>query len=366
MNHALRLFLLGSMGFLVTARLLAIFFFQPFLAERDPLESKVDFALRYPETNLLAIGPSWIEMGFNPEVFDTEMSRKGIDSHSFNMGIGGLSLIEMRAVVERLLEKKPCCIKYLIISPCYECLNVARAINNPQSTAFFDWRHGLAFLNYVLLYSDMPDDLVKKPDFVRNIVSSVFLHYSNLGLAARGSSRFEDLSTAYWYERRPRGYAHVDKTLDQEEARQYEKQVEDYRGYRTERIQVLQQKPSPEVIHDLVSDEMFEVFVEQLRAFRDKGISVLVIIPPNMWEWQYHVAFLARLRAHCRDDIPFVDFGDSEKWPELFLPPEIRYDDAHFDAKGAVVWSGVLADQFAKALQTQTWQHSDRQICAWK
>ena len=110
---------------------------------------------------------------------------------------------------------------------------------------------------------------------------------------------------------------------------------------------------------------MFEVFVEQVRFLRDQGIKVLVVIPPNMWEWTYHVAFLTRLRARCRDDIPFVDFGDPDKWPELFLPPDIRYDNAHMDAKGAVVWSKVLADQFAEAIQTPTPPQSNRPICAW-
>ena len=178
--------LVGTIGFFATARFLGVFLLPP-LAEQDVLQGKVDLALHYPETNLVVIGPSYIEMGINPEIFDAEMNAKGLEFHSFNMGIDGLSLIEMRAVIERLLEKKPCCIKYVVMSPCYECLNVAldRNSDSARSIAFFDWRNGLAFVNYVLQYdSDDIRTLLTKPDFVRNIVSSVFRHYTNLGLAA--------------------------------------------------------------------------------------------------------------------------------------------------------------------------------------
>jgi hypothetical protein len=355
---ALSLSLLAVIAFFTMARLLGVFLL-PSLIEQNLLDAKVEQALRYPDTNLVVIGPSYIDMGFNPDVFDAETKAKGVESHSFNMGMDGLSLIEMRAVIEHLLEEKPCCIKDFIMSPCYECLNVVRNSDSARGIAFFDLRHGLAFVNYVLQYEVLPDDILTKSDFVRNILSSIFRHYTNLGLAVNGFglARSESLgpnllSAAFWDERGPRGHGRMYTTMNQEDAREYESRVLNYPGRRKERIQALEHQPRPDV-PDLVTDEMFEVFIEEVRFLRARGIDVLVVIPPNMWEWTYHAAFLIRLRAQCGDDIPFVDFGDAEKWPELFLPPSIRDDAAHMNVKGALVWSKVLADQFAMAVQTR-------------
>jgi hypothetical protein len=111
---------------------------------------------------------------------------------------------------------------------------------------------------------------------------------------------------------------------------------------------------------------MFDVLIEQIRFLRSKGIKVLIIIPPNQWEWTFHVALLSKLRTRCRDDVPFVDFGDLKRWPELFVPPNIRYDDAHMNSQGAEIWSKVLADQVAKDFKMEEWfKEPERPACAW-
>jgi len=153
--------------------------------------------------------------------------------------------------------------------------------------------------------------------------------------------------------------------MDQQQSREYENGLFAYRRDRTELLHKLEKHPRPDDLPDFVSDKMFDVFVEQVRFLQDHDIKFLVVIPPNVWEWTYHVGFIERLRARCRDDIPFIDFGDFGKWPELFLPPDIRYNNAHMDSKGAAVWSTVLADQFAKLINTEAPTQSNRPICAW-
>jgi hypothetical protein len=363
----LKLFIIGAVAFLATARLLGIFLLPP-LTAYDQLQAKTDISLRYPDTNLIFIGPSYVYEGMNPEIFDQEMSVKGVETHSFNLGLDGLSVVEMRSVLEHLLDKKPCCIKYVIMSPCYECLNVALNLDSARSIEFFDWRHSLDFVKYVFDYDVLPVDKLTKLELVGNVASSFFRHYTNVGLIWNALNLADPapnfLSFAFWEKRAPRGY-HVGFThiMDWKQTHEYEDKVGNYPQLRTEFIRDLERNPRAAGMPDFVSEAMFEVLVEQVRFLSDKGIAVMVVIPPNLWMWTYHAAFLTRLRAQCGDDIAFVDFGDAEKWPELFLPADIRSDSAHMNAKGAAVWSKLLADQFAKAIAMQTLLQGSRPIC---
>jgi hypothetical protein len=323
----------------------------PYLRTRSLPEAKVEWALRYTDTNLIAIGPSYVEMGFNPDVFDAAMKARGRDIHSFNLGIDGLSLPEMQAVVDNLLAKKSCCLKYFIISPCYECLHVAQIPDSARSVSFFDVRHGLAFLRYVFLYQQLPDENTGRLDYVTNVGVAVFRHHSNLGIAANrlGFSQFKGqvspnlLSASYW-KARPRGFEPVDHAMTDAEASRYEAGLDRFGQERAARIQELSATPEARG-GDVVTDRMLDVFLAQVRALQAKGIAVLVVIPPNVRQWNYHAALIARLRRCCAGDIPLVDFGDPDRWRDLFLPSAIRYDDEHMNAKGADLWSRALADQ---------------------
>lgn len=321
----------------------------PYLHARSMLTAKVDWALHFPDTNLLAIGPSYVEMGFDPDVFDAAMKTKGKDVHSFNLGIDGLSVPEMRTMVEALVEQKPCCIRYVLVSPCFECLHVAQIPDSARSVSFFDVRRGIGFLRYVWLYEQLPDQNVGRADYARNVGSAVFRHHTSLGVAANrfGFATFEgqtspDLTSASYWARRPRGFEPVDHAMSGEEARRYESGIDAFAKTRADALQRLTADAGP------VSDRMFDVFLELVRYLRSKGFAVLVVMPPNERQWQFHAAFIARLRRCCASDIPLADFGDAGQWRDLFVPASIRYDDEHMNAKGAAIWSRALAGRAAE------------------
>jgi len=361
------LLLLGMTSFFVIASLFGAWL-RPPLDEHNVLHAKIELALRYPETNMVAIGPSYVEMGFNPEIFDAEMKANHIESRSLNMGMNSLSVVEMRFVIQRLVEKL-CCIKYFIILPCYECLSVAANPDSQRSISYLDWRHGLTFLNYILQYDVMPPDGVsKKTTLVRNVVSSIFRHYTNLGLAADyfGLSSFASgerrLTPEMWMRLGPRGYSPAEPRWNQDEVRDYENSLP---GYRRDRAAlVLEKQLRPDNTPRIVTDTMFDILIEQVRFLRGKGVKVLVATPPNDWAWPFHAALVAKLRTRCQDDVPFVDFGDSEKWPELFLPPDVRLNSAHLSSKGAALWSKALADQFSTFVSATVAALPNHSICA--
>lgn len=326
----------------------------PYLHARSMPAAKVDWALsHFPDTNLIAIGPSYIHMGFDPVAFDEAMAAKGRTVHSFNMGIDGLSLPEMQALVEDLFEKKPCCIRYVIVSPCFECLHVGQIPDSARSVAFFDGRRGVDFLRYVWLYDQLPDQSVGRTDYLRNVASAVVRHHTSLGVAANrfGFAQFQgqtspDLTADTYWARRPRGFEPVDHEMTGADARRYENGLDAFAKTRADALQRLD-AGRDDAAAGLVSERMFDVFLRLVASLRSKGAAVLVVMPPNERQWQYHAAFIARLRRCCASDIALADFGDALRWRDLFVPASIRYDDEHMNVKGAAIWSRALADRVA-------------------
>jgi hypothetical protein len=327
----------------------------PYLHARSMLTAKVDWALRFPDTNLIAIGPSYVEMGFDPDVFDASLKAKGKEVHSFNLGIDGLSVPEMRTIAEALVEKKACCIRYALVSPCFECLHVGQIPDSARSVSYFDARRGIGFLRYVWLYEQLPDQTVGRADYARNVGSAVFRHHTSLGVAANrlGFAKFEgqtspDLTSASYWARRPRGFEPVDHVMSGDDARRYESGLDAFAKTRAAELERLSAGSGGDAGARLVSDPMFEGFLELVRYLRSRSIAVLVVTPPNERQWQFHAAFIARLRRCCARDIPLADFGDASRWRELFVPASIRYDDEHMNADGAAIWSRALAERTAE------------------
>ena len=363
------LFLAGAICFMAVAWPIRVWL-RPSLDEHNVLKAKIGLALRYPKTNIVAIGPSYTEMGFNPDVFDAEMKTKGIISYSLNMGLVSLSVVEMQSVIHDLL-KSLCCVKYFVMSPCFECLMAAAQTDSQRSISFFDWWHGLMFFDYLLHYDVMPPDVgFTRPKLLGHIVAAVFRHYTSLGLAANyfGFSRFfanvMRLTAESWMNLGPRGFSPSNHHMSEAEARKYASSLMAYRRDRKALLLALDKRPLPDSVPDYVSDKMFDVFLEQVRFLRSKGIQVLVAIPPNTWAYTFQAALVTKLRERCGNDIPFVDFGDIDKWRELFLPPDTRVNTAHLSPKGAAIWSKAIADEFVKSIDMKAPPQPHQPICA--
>ena len=333
----------------------------------DFTESKIEYAVR-EKPNLVFIGPSYVDMGVNPEIFDNASMENGIRIRSFNLGIDGLSIVEMNYVLTKLLNKLPHHIRYAILSPCFECLNVGRKTNNIRSINFFNLSNSIEFINYIFSYRFLPDPPLPRVQYIENVISALSRHYTNLGLGGVAfgwhdswahfdtiEPNFNDPS--FWPNRGPRGQGLTRQTMRPQDQDAYEMDLSRIQTERPQRINALLAASHSPEIENLVTNAGFAFFARLVSRLEARGVAVFVIQPPNIWQWQYEAAFIARLHLRCGHQLPLIDYGDIATHEELYLPPSIRYDSAHLDADGAVVWSDDLARDFAHFLKAGAFEH---------
>jgi hypothetical protein len=347
----LRLILISAFALFLTAQLVGTALHRISLDKHDFPDAKIVFAAR-ERPDIVFMGASHIDMGLNPATFDAELKKRGVDLRSFNLGIDGMSIVEMSYYVHMLLDRVPS-LRYAVLSPCFQCLNVARKTNNIRSIDFFNLQNAFNFTRFIFSYSALPDPPLPLDAYLGNILSAVFRHYTNIGLggSSAGWSKFDATepdfhAESFWAQRGPRGHAVVKHIIDGDELKRYPAQLQLVARLRAERIATLASE-APSNFPDFVTNESFNYFARLVSDLQARGVTVLVIQPPSLWHWQTEAAFVAKLRSECPGRA-LIDFGDAQSFQNLFLPAEIRYDDAHMNGRGAVIWSEVLADKFAK------------------
>jgi hypothetical protein len=347
----LRLILISAFALLLTAQLVGMALHRLSLDKHDFPDAKVAFAAR-ERPDIIFMGASHIDMGLNPATFDAELTKRGVDLRSFNLGIDGMSIVEMSYYAHMLLDRVPS-LRYAVLSPCFQCLNVARKTNNIRSIDFFNLKNAFNFARFIFSYSSLPDPPLPLDAYLGNIISAAFRHYTNIGLggSSAGWSKFDAAepdfhAASFWAQRGPRGHAIVQHVIDGDELKRYPDQLQLVARLRAERIATLTNE-APANFPDFVTDESFGYFARLVLDLQARGVTVLVIQPPSLWHWQTEAAFVAKFRAQCPGQT-LIDFGDAQSFRNLFLPAEIRYDDAHMNGRGAVIWSEVLADRFAE------------------
>ena len=70
-----------------------------------------------PESDTIAIGSSRMLHGFDPAAFDQASAESGCPAASYNLGISGLNLIELRYVLRRLAAEHPARLQRVLFDP---------------------------------------------------------------------------------------------------------------------------------------------------------------------------------------------------------------------------------------------------------
>jgi hypothetical protein len=338
------------------------------LADKDIVDAKYRQAIADPRVNLIFLGASLVDTGFNPVEFDAAMRMRDLCTYSYNLGIGGMTIPEVLALLKRLQASNH--VHYILLAPTFWLLDAGRFPNSIRSIDYFDLPNALTFAAYVSSFRKLPPwPSIEQKEYLSNIAIATFRHYTNIGLARllltteRHKYYYE---YNFWeeFQRRAqlRGQSPSDRfNYSSGEIEAYQLGLRQYAG---ERERLLAGEPAARSqLNEHLPDDLFAFFMRAVDIARAITPNVIAVEPPTTGYIQFDLAFVERLRSPIVRGPPLLDFSDPREYPELFELGN-RYDGVHLNAKGAVAWSRLLADRLAELIKRGVVQAPDANACA--
>jgi hypothetical protein len=333
-GHYLFLVMVAFLSFLAVNRVIAAAS-REWLHERDEVHVKLDYLREHPKTDVVVIGTSRVQNGFDPERFDEEMREKGHIVHSQNLGVGGLSLPEEAEVVDEIFQSGLCCVRYFIIEPDFSFMGVVHQPFTVRAINYFDLRHVFEYTRYLASYVKFAPPAKSLWHYISNAFSSAAVRYLNLGLFHTLRDRNNEHPREHLP---PNGFLPYDTVfLKQQRERGEEAEVRAYH----DTLRDISKGDSRE----LISDYQFGLVLELVDQISKHGGVPIILRMPQIAHWNYSAAFVARLHEQCGARIPyFLDFGDPKTAATLF-DLDHRHDEDHLNRRGAALLSEMLAER---------------------
>lgn len=99
----------------------------------------------------------------------------------------------------------------------------------------------------------------------------------------------------------------------------------------------------------LMPDPLLNQFTDLIDWVEARGVQVIVVLPPTAWQYVYDASLLLRLRDRCGETLAVLDYGDPQKFPDLFIP-ENHVDPAHLNRSGGILWTEQLAADIGRLI----------------
>src|SRR5579872_3085954 len=248
-----------------------------------------------PETNLVFIGSSRVQNGFDPEVFDAAMAESGFDGiNSYDLGWSDEVLVETITEVERLFSMRPKGIKYVLFEP-----NLGGQeffLPNTQRAIRLFSLHGAYLVSQMLSPYLRQAMGVSNLSYAWRVLALLAQHYTNLSWAPP--------EYAPWYP--PRGHPH--------EALQNGSMVADD-AYAKSLRSIETFKPRPEDI----TDAQVRLVLSLASYIRAHGAVPVIVTTPQYVNFYLTHDLVAKIAEVCGDrDPPVLDFTSPAKYPELW------------------------------------------------
>lgn len=283
------------------------------------------FAEHKGEYNLLFLGSSRVFHHFLPKQFDAQVhEQSGVRVNSFNFGYDGMWPPESLYTLRKVLALKPPNLRWVLIDLVQ--INPKIDVENMGTVRveyWHDWRH--TFMAWISLRGE------RLPFWQKVDTALLHTHYlakrwTNIG---RGSEWLDQwLSTPSKKNPKPpkwvdtNGYeAGLDRVLEGEELKQYEKQVNDFR-----KVPLVEIRPE---MRQAINDISAEV--------RAAGAEPIFVLAPTQ-DRRENIKTLPV-------DAAYFSFADPEKYPALYEAAN-RYDGWHLNEEGARIFTEHLAESF--------------------
>jgi hypothetical protein len=271
---------------------------------------------------LLFLGTSIVHRQIIPELFDRELSARGVAMRSFNLGLMGADAGEVYQVLEQVLRRPPARLAYLVIDG-------RMAEPNPENLD--TWRY-LSWHTPSATAADIRSlwrsDLSPGPKLAA--VGSDVQAFARMMLLVGGAWRlWRNANPAAFVG--PRGYYPLDWYPNG--APLHQRFLSSLDAYREHLARIAAVPPIPDA-----SSYSRVVLAAMLDLARRHGLRVVVILAP--------LPEPARLFAV---DAPTVSFRDQRQYPQLYAV-ENHFDELHLNARGAQVYTRLVAERLLPLL----------------
>lgn len=288
------------------------------------VSAKLAWLAAHPDTyDTLFIGTSRVFHGFQPRVFDERMAALGHPSRSFNLGAAALNFPESLFVLDSALARmaKPPKLVIMESGIIYQGPLPSQTDDSLRAVYWHDWRHTRIACESILRSSER-----------RN--SRLALLGWNISLFARNCSNIGRGSEQLRLDGRKRspvagvleeGFNRVELAMSPEDRASFATLLA-----RKKLKLELPMRRDPALTAEL------HALAERLAT---QGTRLVFVLMP---------AFRASMPEV--PPAPLIDLDDPGRYPEFWLP-EGRSDPHHFNAKGAEVFSTLLATEVAAQLK---------------
>lgn len=296
------------------------------------------------EYDLVFLGSSRVFRGFDPQLFDAELKREGVELHSFNLGVGGVLPFEMDRMLRAVVERKPARLKWIL----YEGgkFDPREDVNEGESSRVVGWHSPGGVMRALASTACYELTPLERADTTLYHLKIGAWNVANYGQARAilgawtGASlvnyRGPRISEAQL--ERGRGYVAIEEDPEPKVKERYEllraNPAEFFR-----RIEELKQEneilPRVETLNELLVREQHELA-------RSIGAELITVVPPQRLATADQIAL-----AKAGVLTALFDFNQPVLYPQLFTI-DSRYDAGHLSRSGAIEFTRLLAARFVE------------------
>jgi hypothetical protein len=307
----------------------------------EPFKTKIDLCLASGNFDTLFLGSSRFFHGVDPAVFDAEMARRGMPTHSFNLGYDALSFYELQFVAEKVLADPRFHLKNLFIEPSLR-IRLAPGLEQSQRAIVLHDVAGSKSIFELILRGNHDWKRKLYWSYEQANVSAVRL--TNVGALTNRFIRPQEPPQDLNYLKGPagNGYTPLDPNGprgEQTSAAELAKMISDQKA--AERAGTAR---------ELNAFEISQLTDLQTRAAAC-GVRLVLLSPPTATPEMF-AEFAAIAHAHQTGqlNVPTLTFDDPAAAPDLYQPQGF-VDPDHIGQPVSAKWSLHAADAFANLKQ---------------
>ena len=302
-----------------------------------------------PEVDLIFVGTSRVYRGVDPAMFDAMAAARGVPLRSLNLAVPRLQGFELESALDRFLEHADERLKWVVIDPGSFTGMIFE--NNHATTREVAWHTPVMTARALarLTREDMPAPEIAQ--FAREHLEAALLRYAWVGgYSQRLLGNTGPPPPAFLLEHMGadlNGYLALDSYGPEHAnaalyASRHDLFVAGLDAYQQRLSDLVdaRQRPTPRLGDD--ERRFLSKLVERIES---AGAQPIFFVAAGEDDDQLY------LRAAFEEGVidSFLDYGDPERYPEIFEPAS-RFDESHLSRRGGLRLTELLADDLLKQI----------------